>query len=663
MKEVTPQMLFMANTMQAMSYFTIAEKHRIKEQDILLINFYKSTDVRAGETAPVYRLFLLENDYITQERVTQGLKWRTGCLFSVLPFENDYHWYSNWYKKIQSTEPKTKKRILDFCKKKVDKDCGNNEYLCLAMFQEVIMAERLKRKHIQIKRKIDEQMDLVPKLPEDFDEWCDKEVLFQSRYIYYRKRKKDKAAEGYCTYCHSDVLVESPRHNHKGTCPNCKKEITFKAVGYAKRINDKATAAVIQKAGEGIVIRQFIVNKLYTEDFKNPKLTWSEEIRYFKTDKEEKNFEWKNFKQTGEFRWCETGIGLYITRAVVYRKGLESELEGIRWKHCILAALAGIGRTTDSVLCLKMYFNNPYLEKFSKAGLFKLVDEIVERNCYIGKELLNTSESKLHKILRLNRNYFKLFRQLNLGMRGLDMIQKMQAFHINFKPEEFQYFVSKYGYNWKLLSFRKYASIHKIDRYLTTASEKEKKRTQDVFILWRDYIYFCQKLGYHLRNEFVLFPNNLRRSHDLLMQKVRNLSDEEKAEQLKKLEEKAVVLFAELNKKLYWQNKDYLIRVPYDHNEIIQEGEALHHCVGIQEQYFENMIYGNGLILFLRKLKNPDKPFYTIELVDGKVSQCMGMCGERITTEIEKVIKQFLAAKIQKKIFVKLYETVYGNIA
>lgn len=67
----------------------------------------------------------------------------------------------------------------------------------------------------------------------------------------------------------------------------------------------------------------------------------------------------------------------------------------------------------------------------------------------------------------------------------------------------------------------------------------------------------------------------------------------------------------EFRKTLGFEDKDYLIRLPVDKNEIVKEGMELHHCVGSYAERYET---GDTTIMFLRKKSEPDKPFYTIEV-------------------------------------------------
>ena len=65
-----------------------------------------------------------------------------------------------------------------------------------------------------------------------------------------------------------------------------------------------------------------------------------------------------------------------------------------------------------------------------------------------------------------------------------------------------------------------------------------------------------------------------------------------------------------------------MVVVPSDATEIMQEGKALHHCVGNQERYYERVSTRESYVLFLRRTRDPDKSYYTLEIEpDGTVRQ------------------------------------------
>lgn len=63
-----------------------------------------------------------------------------------------------------------------------------------------------------------------------------------------------------------------------------------------------------------------------------------------------------------------------------------------------------------------------------------------------------------------------------------------------------------------------------------------------------------------------------------------------------------------------YENAEYIIIVPHDLVEIIEEGQALHHCAGATERYFDRIESRETYICFLRRVEQPGIPFYTIEV-------------------------------------------------
>ena len=65
----------------------------------------------------------------------------------------------------------------------------------------------------------------------------------------------------------------------------------------------------------------------------------------------------------------------------------------------------------------------------------------------------------------------------------------------------------------------------------------------------------------------------------------------------------------------------------------MKEGQSLHHCVGT---YTERVANGETNILFMRSVKNPDKPLYTIEVKKGVLIQVRGYQNGSIKEKSEK---------------------------
>lgn len=111
--------------------------------------------------------------------------------------------------------------------------------------------------------------------------------------------------------------------------------------------------------------------------------------------------------------------------------------------------------------------------------------------------------------------------------------------------------------------------------------------------------------------------SELSRLHDTFVamynEQQRHWREHREEQNRKELEKRAKLnkVKIEFRKTLEFEDKDYLIRLPVDKNEIVKEGLELHHCVG---SYAERHETGDMTIMFLRKKSEPDKPFYTIEV-------------------------------------------------
>lgn len=78
--------------------------------------------------------------------------------------------------------------------------------------------------------------------------------------------------------------------------------------------------------------------------------------------------------------------------------------------------------------------------------------------------------------------------------------------------------------------------------------------------------------------------------------------------------------------------------LPTAPKDLVLEGHVLHHCVG---GYVDDMANGECAILFLRQCAEERKPFYTVEVRDGKVTQVRGMKNCSPTPEVSRFIERW----------------------
>ena len=94
-----------------------------------------------------------------------------------------------------------------------------------------------------------------------------------------------------------------------------------------------------------------------------------------------------------------------------------------------------------------------------------------------------------------------------------------------------------------------------------------------------------------------------------------------------KIEQEYQEVISQLNVQEY-DNGEFSITIPKTTKDIINEGKALHHCVGV---YVDKVVRREDMIYFLRKDKNT--PYITIEVKDKKVTQVEGDMNNRFISK------------------------------
>lgn len=130
---------------------------------------------------------------------------------------------------------------------------------------------------------------------------------------------------------------------------------------------------------------------------------------------------------------------------------------------------------------------------------------------------------------------------------------------------------------------------------------------------YNDYLAAVKYLQLDLADTKVIFPHDFKRMHDLRINEAharRAAEDAEKAAAFAKKFAEAAVDYAFAN---YAKPGDaYVVLIPVANAQLVDEGKALHHCVG-KMGYDNKMIQHTSFIAFLRKADEIDKPFVTIE--------------------------------------------------
>ena len=141
----------------------------------------------------------------------------------------------------------------------------------------------------------------------------------------------------------------------------------------------------------------------------------------------------------------------------------------------------------------------------------------------------------------------------------------------------------------------------------------------------------CRQMQYDIRNTFVLYPRDLKEAHDRV---AKELKDKHTAEQAKAIADS----FGKWQERYAYHDKELMVIPPHSAKDIVDEGAALHHCVG---HYVERVAQNQCVILFVRRVSEPGKPLCTVEVRDGQVIQSRCFGNEEPSAQIRGFIEQW----------------------
>lgn len=616
--------------------------HNISGQRILVLYIYQSENILAGSIKPRWVMFHSRDDFATLSfRENAKATWQCSTLDSldrIGGFDSKCAFYR------QQDEA----RVARFCK------CERGAISVLGYLQRLISRHRELERKWKKQRAIIERMKYVPVLPRDLKGFIHREVMPQ--YIFYDYQRKDPE-RAFCTACRHEVSIAAAKHNASGTCPRCKKKITFKSRGKRGRIFDRATVQVLQKAeGNGLVLRIIKVYRSFADsDIPNHFEIW-ENARQFITLSSSGQCSvdayYYHYKAGYDLTpWCN-GYRPVFDRwkynftadmsGVLYQRNLSDTLKDTPWAYSQLEAFSGIASFSGVATFLSAYIKRPKIEHLIKMKLYRLVSGIIYGGySYSALQAINFNGENMRAILGIDRPYFPLLRELNPSIDQLHLIrQLLQADH---KPstEQIKWFIaSKISNADAAKELLAHMSVHKLQRYVEQQFAPEDEaalkrvdyyKMNTLITDYHDYLCMCKELQYDVKNSFILFPRELKAAHDSV---AKTLKDKRTAEQ-----EKAIAgSFDEWQKRYQYQSKELMMIPPHSAKEIVDEGAALHHCVRL---YVKNVAEKKSVILFVRSVDEPDKSLCTVEVKDGQVTQARGFDNAEPPAQITAFIEQW----------------------
>lgn len=618
---------------------------------ILILNIYerkKIIDPCYERIFPEYRIFINKRryEYETEDLTASKQNWTTMDMRAIR-YKGDGRWESRGYELDSENDLNLIKKYFRF-----SHDPNWRSYI--DRFQDEVKKRRLLKKNEKWIKKTERKMAEVPRrMPEDFGKWIQRDVTYKSRYIYYRydRKKKGIGQEGYCTHCRSAVKVDGALHRKEGICPICHSKITFLCESRAGYIRDEIGASVMQKVSSGYVIRTFNVFKRYDKNYKKPILSVIERSRVFvETNGAVSQYQYGVCDATQDSRWYQRG---YVEGAqgVMYTGNMKKLLLDTNLKYSGLFeyATSERGREINATKYITFFHSEKKIEYMAKMGMTNLIADITSRYSIDG---FNFRKSTIFEIIGMTKEDTRYVQDVNADMSMVKELKHIRKKDIKMTYEQFEearkIFEGAYHDYLKMLE---YGTPGKVMKYLKQQAEgKKKSRYQNILIDWIDYVNFGKQLGYDFKNEFVMYPKDLRARHDTACFLVQEKERKQKQKELNKQNKQIRTMYDEWKEKYKFETKKLMIVAPKEASDIVEEGQKMHHCVG---SYVQRIAKGETTILFIREKENQKEPFYTLEIKNEKVQQCRGKYNAEMSSEVEKFVEQFkkkiLASKPKKE--------------
>ena len=618
----------------------------IDHHKTLVLYVYPRMQAVQGDFRPLWTVFQNKDDFITLEYRKDGsTAWRTAA------FENlgDSWYFTN---KCAFYSAADEMRVVGYLKNGCESGIQ-----ALVRFQSCIQERRsLERQRIREEKMIN-RMECVPTLPRGLKSWIHKSIM--PAYFFYDYKRGGENVSGTCSSCGHEIRLSGVKQGNKSICPHCKHELIMKPRsrrGYCR--TDRNTCQVIQNMGSGeLVIRIIKVRYTYTDDM--PKINIYENARQFirQDDRGKIRLEcyyyqhnggiltnWKKGERHGYSQWQYNFEA--DTYGHVYDKNLSAALGGTPWQYCPIAGFYNCFHEPIQALpFLAAYLQHPRLEHLVKTGFCHIVSDMVYRHT---SDCLDETQDRTHRILRIAAEDVQFLRGLDAD---IDMLKAFQEYAGLKDRQQLFLWLLEHKVKYNVLPILKHMTVRKFIGYMenqyaflrlrkTPHGSLRYKEMQALVTEYRDYLDMCCRMGYDMKNSFVLYPKDLQKSHD----KTAHRYGQKKDTLIKR---NFIAVYRQLSGRLDFEKDGLKIVYPDTPDDVIAEGHALHHCVG---SYTERVANGECVILFLRKCSDESKPFYTIEVRGQEVVQVQGMGNCGMTPEV----KTFVAAWKQSVLCTRL---------
>lgn len=505
-------------------------------------------------------------------------------------------------------------------------------------------------------------------------------VLLRDAHILFQY-KNGNTRYGYCTGCGNDFVIEikamrtytendvdvlTAKHNEKVICPCCGRTVTKRYAGYARKdMYANAAEFKVDKTG-ALIVYVYRFTYRFSDNFRNEPDWHCWQIGYFDLHKYfhllynwwDDPHAYTGDKYTSEILFtneqkvdlpldCMQSIKCFELQKAVKKSNL---------KYACLDGYMNGNSVVDLFRYLNFYCSYPEItEKLMKEGYEDDVKQYIYGNrggCF------NVRAKNVPAFFKLDKVHLKTLHEFKhiYGRDEIRAMQYMQNNGIKLTYSVFNFISSNYRNIGSIRKLQNFMGMQKLIKYVEKqgtfcACRNYYSTLENLFFAnYKDYIQQCEMLEYDLTDKNIAVPMNLFQAHQQLTEILSAKKAAEEAEIQRKKMKDFKKRLQKLKDKYCYSNGELFIRPAESYKDLQKEGTTLHHCV--YSNYADRHIKSTTTILFIRRVSEPDKPFYTMEFKDNDVVQCRTAYNGGMTDEIKAFItewKKYLKSNNKRK--------------
>ena len=618
--------------------FAVAKVHSIGGEDVLVIDF--------AMDKPIIRIALSHNDfenYVPEESPCTDIpRW------GRMQYDNFRHVYlphniHRGWKMLADME--TTDTILRFVYG--DNDWFNSDWnYSIDHLQHKIHYYKKEQAEIRRYDRIEKKMASVPEPTEGFKNWAMNFV--EEHVMYMLPFNKKKTTKATCSACQREHEYGKGKIQPKQViaCPSCGTECTVKRVNYKNRnpitgYLFSKEVLLFQKIGEEFCERHFYAVRRVNFSGEDTRLTeivrifypigkydpnWNGDLTY-RLRKRHIYFNKYNPWSDKEF-WDDKNLSGMSTISFhpgpVYPMTINKKVfEGTRYQYCAM----------ELIKYEKGFAPIDYLEKFDqmpqkmemmvKIGLLRMALEITK---YEFK-----GSGKPWEQLGITKKQMNRLRDINGGRKALLWMRYEEGTGKTVDDETIKYFEKERIVPDDIAFIVDRMSERKIMNYIIRQCKQRKSKTEEVLTLWRDYLSMAMRMKMDVQKELIYKPVDVQRAHDDLVKLCGGTDVAKRASEIIQKFPDVDEILQSIKGKYEYMDDRYAVVVPERIEEIIYEGKKLGHCLDKSDIYFDRIQRRESFIVFLRKVEDIEKPYYTLEIEPDGTTRQKRTTGQRLS--------------------------------